>query len=113
MSGLLSGILGVVSIVAGAMTGQIGLIAGGVMMLGSAAAQAGIIGGSVGKFMKSGVGMGLIAAVSLGSAAYSYFGQAAVGAQATASAASAQAATASTVGPTAIQDASVVGSDMQ
>lgn len=64
---LLGGILDVVGIVGGIMTGGLGLLAAGVLAVG-AASQFGLIGGSVGKFMQSGLGSALTAAVSLGAA---------------------------------------------
>jgi hypothetical protein len=111
MSGLLSGILGVVIIAAGVMTGNPGLIVGGVMLMGSAAAQAGIIGGSIGKFMQSGAGMALMAAVSLGSAAYAMYGASAAEAGAQGAAASAQAAETAPAGTGALASGATASAD--
>lgn len=73
--GLLNILIGIVGIVGAIATGGVlGLVAGGLIAAGLAA-QTGLIGGSVGKFFKSGLGQGLIAAVSLGSAAYGMFAQ--------------------------------------
>lgn len=74
MSGLLSGVLAVVGIAAAvASGGTLGLVAGAMLAVG-AAASAGLIGGSVGKFMNSGIGHGLMAAVALGSVANAVYG---------------------------------------
>lgn len=51
-----------------------GMQLAGAMMITSGIASSGLIGGSVGKFLTSGLGQGLMAAVSLGSTAYAMFG---------------------------------------
>ena len=91
----LQGALLVVGAAVGVMTGGLGLLAAGVLLVG-AASQFGIIGGSVGKFMKSGWGAGLMAAVTLGSAAYAAYGSSALGAGETAANASAAGANTTT-----------------
>lgn len=52
----------------------LGLLAGAFLAVG-VAANLGLIGGSVGKFMSSGMGRGLLAATALGSAAVAMYGQ--------------------------------------
>src|ERR1035437_2906545 len=71
------------------MSGPVGwgLLAAAVLGV-AAASQFGIIGGSIGKFMKSGWGSALVGAATLGTAAYAMYGQSVleagqVGAQAT------------------------------
>lgn len=109
----LGSILGAVAGIVLMATG-IGVVAGA-MLLASSLASGGIIGGSIGKFMNSGLGRGLMAAVSLGSAAYAMYGSSAIQAGQTAAAQTTQAsaaAGASQAGGAVVQDASIVGSDM-
>jgi hypothetical protein len=102
---ILAGILEAVAAVASIyFTGgsTLGLIAGGLAAVG-AAAQFGVIGGSVGQFAKSPVFSGIVAAVSLGSAAYNMVGEGAAGAetgQAAASSAAASSASSSAAAST-------------
>ena len=83
--GLFSKILPVLEGVAGVvlMATGVGVVAGA-MLLTSALATSGVIGGSVGKFLNSGWGQGLMAAVSLGSTAYAMYGADALSTSATA-----------------------------
>jgi hypothetical protein len=79
LGGILEGIAAVAAVVLSGGS-ALGIVAG--VMLGMGAlTQMGVIGGSVGKFMESGWGEGLTAAVSLGSAAYGMIGSSALGAQ--------------------------------
>jgi len=73
--GLFSKILPALEVVAGAalMVTGVGTLAGA-MLITSGLASSGLIGGSIGKFLNSGLGQGLMAAVSLGSTAYAMFG---------------------------------------
>jgi len=73
--GLFSKIVPILEGVAGValMATGVGVVAGA-MLLTSALASSGVIGGSVGKFLNSGWGQGLMAAVSLGSTAYAMYG---------------------------------------
>ncbi len=74
MSGLLSGILTAVAIVATVMTGgALGIVAGALMAM-SYASSKGWIGGGVGKFFNSSTGHYLTMAVGLASAATSLYG---------------------------------------
>jgi hypothetical protein len=98
--GLLGGILDVVA--AAVLTyvtwgSTSGLLAGALLALGGAA-QLGVVGGSVGSFMKSGWGEGLMAAASLGSAATALYGASAINVATTASDADSAAAMSMQVG---------------
>ena len=73
----LGSILPIVVGVVGIATGGLGLLAGGLLIAGGLAAS-GVIGGSVGSFMNSGWGKGLMAAATLGSAGVAMFGQTAL-----------------------------------
>ena len=75
----------------------------GAMMIASGVATSGLIGGSVGKFMNSDLGKGLMAAVSLGSAAVAMYG---------ASAAAAGAEETAQVSQLAAQDTASLGTDI-
>jgi trimeric autotransporter adhesin len=90
MAGLLTGVLGAVMIAAGVLTSEVGvgagLIAGGIVMLGQAAAQAGIIGGSAGKFLSGYGGTALALVASLGAAGIASFGASTLAAGQTAAA---------------------------
>ena len=77
--GLFSKILPALEVVGGIAliaTGA-GALAGG-LLITQGLASSGLIGGSVGKFLKSDVGQGLMMAASLGSTAYAMFGQSAL-----------------------------------
>ena len=99
LGGLLSIAIGVVGIA----TGGLGLLAGGLLIAGGLAAS-GLIGGSVGKFMQSGWGQGLMAAASLGSAGIAMYGESALTAGTTA-----DASLDATVSQTAAQNSAAIG----
>ena len=77
--GILSKVLSGVEVVAGAalIASGVGVLAGA-MLIASGLHGMGVIGGSIGKFMDSGLGKGLMGAVSLGSAAYAMYGASAL-----------------------------------
>lgn len=113
----LSGLLTVVGAVAAVVLSggsALGLLAGGMLAV-SAAAQFGLIGGSLGKFAQSGLFKGLTAAVSLGSAAYAMYGASAAQAGETAAAATEQGAAAAPAGTGVLQTEITAGqaADMQ
>ena len=89
MAGLFGKILSGLEVVGGAALMFVpGMQLAGAMLITSGIASSGIIGGSVGNFLKSPLAMGLMAAVSLGSTAYAMYGQSVLaGADATAAAA--------------------------
>src|SRR5712692_5587592 len=68
----LGSILGAIAGVAAIATGGWGIVAG-LALLAGAAASAGLIGGSIGKFLNSGLGRGLMGGVALGSMAYAAY----------------------------------------
>jgi hypothetical protein len=103
---ILGAVVGVVLMATG-----VGVVAGA-MLLASSLASGGIIGGSIGKFMNSGLGRGLMAAVSLGSMAYAMYGESALQAGAgAANNASAAADLHATVGNTLASDANAISTD--
>jgi hypothetical protein len=89
LGGLLDIVGAAVAIYSG---GTLGVLAGALMGIG-AAAQFGIIGGSVGSFMSSGAGAALIGIVGMGAAAFNLVGAGAQGAEMGQAAASASAST--------------------
>lgn len=77
--GIFGKILSGLEVVAGAVMMFVpGMQLAGAMLITSGLASSGLIGGSVGKFLNSGWGQGLMAAVSLGSTAYAMFGSSAL-----------------------------------
>jgi hypothetical protein len=71
LGSILSTVAGIALIATGSGAG---VVAGAMLLVGGLAAG-GVIGGSVGKFMNSGIGRGLMATVALGSMAYAAYGQ--------------------------------------
>jgi hypothetical protein len=108
LGGILSLIGAVAAVVLSGGT-ALGLVAAGMMAV-SAAAQFGLIGGSLGKFAQSGLFKGLTAAVTLGSAATALYGASTTGVSA---AQSAQVAgdLHATVGTTIANDAGQIAND--
>lgn len=100
--GLFSKILPALEVVGGAALEFVpGMQLAGAMLITQGIASSGLIGGSVGKFLKSGVGQGLMSAVSLGSLAYGLYGS-----MAASEAASAGANTSTVASQVAASDAS-------
>jgi hypothetical protein len=90
--GLFGKILSGLEVIGGAVMMFIpGMQLAGAMLITSGLASSGLIGGSVGKFLNSGWGQGLMAAVSLGSTAYAMFGSSVLQSAETSAAMTAQA----------------------